>query len=48
VGETIYSVIPEEMTILWEVIISSVVIKKKVRMNVCVTLNGHQDIADWF
>ena len=40
----IYRVIQEERSIFWEVIVS-VIVRKKVDMNMCVILNGYRDRA---
>jgi hypothetical protein len=40
----IYRVILEERSIIWEVIVS-VIVRKKVHMNVCLILNGYRNRA---
>ena len=43
---TIYRMIQEERSVVWEVIIL-VIGRKKVHMNMCLILNGYRDRAIW-
>jgi len=43
--KSVYRVIQERRSMFWEVLVP--VIKKKVRMNMCLILSGYRDTACW-